>query len=170
MTVQDQIDKYKNAIINIAVIVFTLVIANNIYKGKTAEIDSLKVKISEEAKKNIEMDKIIRMEKRKDAYKKLFANRETSAIMADISSIASGAGVKVLSVKPSQKESAADYSKEIFELVVTAHSYDILAEFINRIESFKNVYIIDGMEISSSDGFDRKGLTASLRISSVVAN
>lgn len=170
MIAQEQLDKYKNAIINIAVIFFILIISANIYKGKASEIKALKVQISEEVKKNLELEKISRMEKKKDSYKRLFARKEASSVMADISDMARQADVKVLSVKPSQKESAADYSKDIFEVVVNAQSYDILAKFINTLESFSSVYMIDGMDVSSLYGVEKKGLTANLRISSIVAN
>jgi hypothetical protein len=170
MIAQEQIDKYKNKIINIVVIFFALVIAVNIYKGKASEFNSLKVRISEEGKKNLEFEKINRMEKKIGSYKELFVNREASLVMADINNIAKGADVKVLSIKPSQNESADDYSKDIFEVAVNAPSYDILAKFINTVESFSNVYMVEGMEVSYKDQLKKNGLTAILLISSVVAN
>lgn len=168
MNFEEQIDKYKNAIINIAVIVITLVIASNIYKGKAAEINSLKIKIDNEEKKNVELNEISRAQMKLDAYKKLFVKKEASSVMTDISDIAKVAGVKVVAVKPSQAETSEDYSKDIFEVTVNALSYDGLAKFISNIESFSNVYIIDGIQVRPVDKLEKKGLRADLRISSVI--
>lgn len=170
MISQEQVDKYKNAVINMAVVIIALVIAVNIYNGKTAEINSLKLKINEEEKKNLELEEIGRTEKKKGAYKKLFVKKEASEVMADINDIANAAGVSVLSVKPSQSDSTTDYSKDAFEIAVKARSYDILAKFINSLESFASVYMIDDMAVDSSEEFSKKGLTVTLRISSIAAN
>lgn len=170
MNLEEQIDKYKNAIINTGVLLFALFIASNIYQGKAAQISALKSKISDEEKKNFELDKISRIEKRLDAYRKLFTKKEASAVMADISDIAKGSGVKVLAVKPSQTEAADDYNKDIFEVTLNSPSFDALAKFINTLESSSNVYIIDGMQVKPVDKFEKNGLKADLRISSVAVN
>ncbi|MCX5695110.1 MAG: type 4a pilus biogenesis protein PilO [Candidatus Omnitrophica bacterium] len=162
-----QIDKYKNKIINLVIILIALLIALNIYKDRLAQIESLKVKISEEAKKNNELEKIARMKLKINSYKELLTKREASLVMADLSEISKGAEVKVLSVKPYQKESAGDYNREVFEVNINAPSYDSLGKFINALESYKNVYMVDGIDISSQGVLNKKGLTVNLHISSV---
>ena len=168
MNTAEQIDKYKNLIINIAIIIVILIVASNIYKGNLGRVESIRVKISEEEKKNSELEKISQLESRKKLYRKLLAKRETSLVMADISDIAKAADVNVLSVKPLQREASVDYSKDVFTLTVNAPSYDSLGRFINALESYENVYIVESMEISNQAGNAKKGLAANLRLSSVV--
>ncbi|MDO8662290.1 MAG: type 4a pilus biogenesis protein PilO [Candidatus Omnitrophota bacterium] len=170
MAQSGQTDKYRNMLINAAIITVTLIIAYNLYQASLSQAQSLKAKISEEEKKNIELEKMGKLEKRIAAYRSLLVVRETSAVMSDISDIAKETKVKVLSVKPSQKESAADYAKAIFEVTLNAGGYDQLAKFINAIEAYENVYMVEGMDISSQPGLDQSGLTVNLRISSVSAN
>ena len=168
MNPAEQIDKYKNIIINIVIIIVTLIIATNIYKGNQGRLESLNLKINEEEKKNSELEKISQMESREKLYKKLLAKREASLIMADINDITKAAGVNVLSVKPLQKESSANYSKDIFAVTVNTSSYHNLGQFIDALESYGNVYIVESMEISNQASDNKKGLAANLRISSVV--
>jgi len=167
MNPAEEIDKYKNTIINIAVVIVGLIIALNIYQGGLGRIKSMEAKISEEENKNRELEKISQLESKKNSYKELFSKQEANSVMADISKIAKAANVSVVSVKPLAKESSADYSKDIFEITVNASSYDNLAEFINAIESYNNVYIVEGLKISIQEGIAKKGLAANLLISSV---
>ncbi len=164
-----EVNKYKNTIINVAVIIAALLIAYNIYKGNLSTLGSLKGKISDEEKKSGELEKISRMENKIAAYRKLLVKRETSAVMNDISAIAKATDVKVLSLKPGQRESRPDYLKDNFDVSVNASSYDSLAKFINTIESYNNVYTIDNMEISNQSELQKSGLTVNLRIGSVAA-
>ncbi len=165
----EQIEKYKDKIISAVIIIAALVIAANIYKGNQAKIKSLEVKISEEEKKNSEIEKIIRMEKKIASFKKLLPRKEASLVMADISNIAKQAKVRVLTVRPEGEESGADYIKDIFEVIVHAASYDDLGKFINVIETSANVYAVDGIDITLQAKGEKEKLAVNLRISSVSA-
>jgi len=165
----EQIEKYKDKIISAVIIIVALVTAANIYKGGQANIKSLEVKISEEEKKNSEIEKIIRMEKKIASFKELLPRKEASLVMADISNIAKQAKVRVLTVRPDREELGADYIKDIFEVVVNAASYDDLGNFINTLETSANVYAVDGIDISVQSKGEKEELAVSLRISSVSA-
>ena len=164
------IDKYRNKAVNIAIVIVFLLIAVNIYKGSLNRVASLKARISEENKKSAELEKINQLQKKIRGYKGLLSSKEASLVMDDISAIAKGAGVEILTVKPPQKElSSVDYAKDVFEVSLNAPAYDSLARFINRIESSSNVYTVDTISINSQAGADKKGLTAHIKISSVSA-
>ncbi|MFA4989499.1 MAG: type 4a pilus biogenesis protein PilO [Candidatus Omnitrophota bacterium] len=164
------LDKYRNKAVNIGVIIVFLIVAGNIHKGSQARIASLKAKISEEGKKSGELLKINQLEGRIKEYKKLLTKKEASLVMGNISDIAKGAGVEVLSLKPPRKElPGADYTKDVFEVSVNAPGYDALGRFISGVESSSNVYTVDNIVISSQAAPDEKGLTADLKISSVSA-
>ncbi len=170
MAQAELINKYKDMLINAGIIIVALIIAFNVYNGGSSNVESLRIKISEEEKKNIELDKIGKLEKKIAAYRTLLAEREASAVMSDISAIAKDAEVEVLSVKPSQKESRDNYNKAIFEVTVNAGGYDQLAKFINLVEAYENVYMVENIDINSQPELGKAELKASLSISSVSAN
>ena len=167
---EEQVNKYKNLFINAVIIIAALIVAYNLYNSGSSNAESLRAKISGEEKKNMELEKIGKLEKKITAYRKLLVERDDSAVMNDISDIAKDAGVEVVSVRPSQKEPGSDYTKSLFELTINANGYDKLAKFINAVESYNNVYMIESMDINSQPGPGKSELTISLRVSSVSAN
>lgn len=164
------VNKYKNMLINAGIIIVALVVASNLYNDNSSNVASLRLKISEEEKKNMELDKLGEMEKKIADYRSLLVAQEASAVMSDISTMAKDAGIEVLSVKPSQREPRADYSQDIFDLTLNSRGYNQLAKFIKGVESYENVYMIESMDISVQSGQDKVGLVVNLRISSPSAN
>lgn len=169
MVQPEQLDKYKNAFVNIVIIIVALIVSYNIYKSDISTDNSLKAKISEEENKNVELEKIGRMEKKVSVYKKLLSSKETSAVMDDIVGIAQASGVKILSLKPSQGEYRSDYIKSNFDVKISASGYDNLAKFINMLETSDSVYMVESMDIDKKTEVDKSELTANLQISSVAA-
>lgn len=161
------INKNKNKVFNTAVIILGLIIAFNIYNKQMSDIESLKVKISEEGKKNQVLDNISKLGEKVDSYRQLLAKKEASSSMSDINNIARDAGVKIASIKPSGEETLPEYTKYIFDLSVSAPDYDTLAKFINKIEAYQDIYIVDNFDIQSSSYNKDKVLNANLRISAV---
>lgn len=165
----EQMEKYKDKLISAAIITAALVIAFNIYQGNQASLKSLEAQISEEEKKNVEIEKIIRMDRKIASYKKLLLRRDASLVISDISEIAKQAKARVLTVRPEREESGPDYVKDIFEVAVNTDTYDDLAKFINAIETSNNIYAIEGIDISHQPRGEKVELAVSLRISSVSA-
>ena len=166
----EQLEKYRNAIINASVVILSLVIAFNIYKAHVATALSLKAQISEEMKKNSELEKINLMERKISSYKRLLVKRDASAIMNDISAMAREADIKVISIKPSQGEAGADYLKDNFDVIVSAPYYNAVGKFVYLVESHNNLYMVDILDINNKAETGTVGLTVNLRISSVVAS
>ncbi|MDD3088234.1 MAG: type 4a pilus biogenesis protein PilO [Candidatus Omnitrophica bacterium] len=161
------INKGKNQIASIGVLILSLIIAFNIYKGKVAEVENLKSQIAEENKKNETLTVINKLSEDLSSYEKLLARRDTNLSMSDITNLASEEGVKVIAIKPSGQEETSEYVKLVFELSVTASDYDSLAGFVNKLESFESVYMVDRLDIDSPSYNNDKELKASLRVSAV---
>ncbi|MDD4982040.1 MAG: type 4a pilus biogenesis protein PilO [Candidatus Omnitrophota bacterium] len=161
------INKGKNQIASIGVLILSLIIAFNIYKGKVAEVENLKSQIAEENKKNETLTVINKLSEDLSSYEKLLARRDTNLSMSDITNLASEEGVKVIAIKPSGQEETSEYVKLVFELSVTASDYDSLAGFVNKLESFESVYMVDSLSIDSPSYNNDKELKASLRVSAV---
>ncbi|OQB10981.1 MAG: Pilus assembly protein, PilO [Candidatus Omnitrophica bacterium ADurb.Bin205] len=161
------INKGKNQIVSIGIIILSLVIASNIYKGKVEEIENLKSQIVEENKKNEALTAINRLSEDLISYEKLLPRRDTNLSMSDITTLARDEGVKIIAIKPSGQEESLEYVKLNFELSVTAPDYDSLASFINKLESFESVYMVDRLDIDSPSYNNDKELKAELRVSAV---
>jgi Tfp pilus assembly protein PilO len=161
------INKGKNQIVGIGILILSLVIASNIYKGKVAEVENLKSQIADENKKNEALAVINKLSESLNSYEKLLARRDTNLSMSDITNLASDEGIKIIAIKPSGQEKTPEYVKLAFDLSVVAFDYDSLAGFINKLESFESVYMIDQLNIDSPSFNADKELKASLRVSAV---
>ena len=167
MGVESLINKNKNKVFNIVLIIIALIVASNIYKKQVADINSLKANIEEEEKKNQTLENIGKLDAEIESYRMLLAKKETNTYMNNINNIARDTGIKIMSIKPSGEEPSPDYIKYIYELTVSAPDYDRLARFINALEVNQTVYMIDIMDIRSSSYNKEKELNASLRVSAV---
>jgi len=159
------IDKHKNKILNIVVIILALIIAGNIYKKQLKETELLKREKDGEIKKNTLLNNITQLEKRINAYKNLLAKRDTGLVINTISNIAKESGVKITSLKPGYEQRYPEYIKFGFDLMIATASYHTLGTFISAVESLRDVYMIDSLDIRYEGG--TKGLAVNLKLSTV---
>ena len=165
-------EKYKNKILNFGIVILALFIALQIYEKGDQQINSLIRQKDDAIKKNKVMEEIAGLEKRMEAYKKVFVKKDISSVMNTISGIAKNSSVKIISIKPSNEEAYANYTKSSFLINVSAPNYHFLGDFISRIESCKDVYLVGEVSISSPDSDqeteeDKADLNVSLQISTI---
>lgn len=160
--------KHKNKVLNVFIIILTLIISMNIYKKQTKEIGSLNAQKDLEMKKNAEFDKISQLEKKNNYYKNFLSKKESGLVINTITNIAKDLGVKIVSIRPEKEIKFQQYTKRPFEISLTVDSYHELGSFIAKIESSREVYIIENISVRS----DSKGevLSVALRLSSVGVN
>jgi hypothetical protein len=170
-------NKHKNKILQIAVILLSLIIANNIYKKKVSiEIEKLKQRNQMEEQKIEALDQLGALEKKLDPYKDLLAKKEAGSIINTINSIAKESGLKIISVRPAQEQKFYGcYSKSSFNLILTTPDFHAVGKFINRLENYQDVYLVESIDIKSRvvTGEQRgpsaqKELTVNLVVSHVV--
>lgn len=149
MELGDFIDKYKNKIFNIGIIILVLIISSNIYKKQLKEIEVLGEKIELETKKNQALESIIHSETRINTYKNLLAKKDTSLIINTISNIARESRIKIVSIRPMPERKYEDYIKVPFSLILSASEYHAVGRFISKLESSQDVYTVESMEIKS---------------------
>lgn len=159
------VEKNKNKLLNLAVIIVAFIIASNIYKQQTKEMESLKSKNNMETKKNTVIENISKLEKSIGAYKNLLVKKDASSFINTVSNIAKESGVKITSVKPLPERRYPDYIKSPFSLELSAPNYHILGRFISKIENYQDVYIVESIEIRFRE--QAKELAVSLIISSI---
>lgn len=161
-----EILKHKNKIFNLLLLVLTAMIAFNlIYKKQSAEIGTVEARKETEIKKNKLLGQIGQSEKKINAYKELLGKKNSGAVIKAINDMARESDLKIVSIRPGQEQVFPEYIKFPYDLTVNSDNYHDLGKFISKLESFKDVYVIDAMNIAS--GIGEKGLTVTLKISSI---
>lgn len=163
--------KYKNWILNIALIIAALIIGNIIYKKQAQQLANLRAEKEIEIEKNVLLSNIGGLEKKLDAYSRFTAPKAANPLNI-LSDIARDSGVRVISMRPSQEAKRDYYSRMPVDLVVGVAGYHELGRFVSAIESYSNeVFVIDSVElrrVSESSVGGEKELTVNLRISAIL--
>jgi len=165
-------EKNKNKFLNFGVIILALFIAFQIYKSADEQVNSLARQKEEELKKNKAVEEIAGLEKKIDGYKKIFVKEDVGSVIDTISNIAKNSSVKVISIKPGNGESFPDYIKSVFLITVSTPNYHALGNFISQIESYKDIYMVDEVNIASAENDQATGsintdLNVNLKISTI---
>jgi len=161
-----EFDKYKNRVFNLAVILLAIIVALSIYGKQARDVKLLRNKKEVEKKKNVVLGDIVKLETKVDAYRELLVNKDTGSIIGSISNMAKESGVKIISMRPEKEQKYQDYIKLPFSLVVNAFDYHSLGDFVSRIESHSDVYIIEDIRINPLN--EKEGLTVNLKLSGIV--
>lgn len=146
----DMIIKNKNRVLNLGIIFLLLYIAFQIYSSGNKQESRLIEQRERELKKNKVIENITSLEKVIEGYKKALVKQDLGSIMDTISGIAKSSTVEVLSVKPLNEETYADYARFSFAITAKAPTYHSLADFISKIENYKDIYFVDEVIITSS--------------------
>lgn len=172
MVTVDIFTKHKNKVLNIGIIILAIITASYIYSSQNQALISLSQKKDQEIKKNSVLESISRVEKKADAYKKFFAVKELGEVVDALTNIAKDTRVQLLSVKPGAKEKHPEYIKTSFLISVRARDYHALGAFVNKLENYKDLYLVEDMNINPSNpdvsgSNDDRQLNVNLRISTV---
>ncbi|MCX5700816.1 MAG: type 4a pilus biogenesis protein PilO [Candidatus Omnitrophica bacterium] len=162
---QSLIDKHKNKILNIIILIIAVIIAFKIYNSQLAKAEQLKKDIQTESNKNEVLNDLVGLEGRLENYKNQFTRKESREFMNKINTLAKQNGLTIVSIKPRTEELKNDYSRIAFDLTVNVRNYHDLGRFINNIENNADIYRLDSAEVVAGD--DNK-LSANLIISSIV--
>jgi len=144
------VNKHKNKVFKYAIILFSLIVANNVYKKQVSDVEKLKSKNQMEAKKIGVLDEISGLERELGSYKNLLAKKDTGTIINTINNIAKESGLKIVSIRPAQEQRYQGYIKFPFYLMLSTSDYHALGRFISRIESHQDVYIVEAVDIKYS--------------------
>ena len=168
----EMLNKYKNLLLNVLIIIVAGIIAGNIYKAQSLKVVSLERQKDAETKKNEVLGDISGLEKKIGSYKEFINKKDIASIINTINRIAQESSVKITAIKP-QREIGEDrdYLRYPFVLTVDAGDYHALGKFIAKLESSADIYNIDSLNINSvtTSGHDAKqpeGVVAGITISS----
>jgi len=164
------INKYKNNIISVAVIIAALIVANNIYQGQASAVAALKAQKGVETKKNELLSSISQLEAKFGKYKKLLNSKTSSAVINTLNTIAKDTKVTITSLKPGEEKKVAFYTRYPFTLSVKTANYHLLGDFISKLESSPDVYTVELLSIAKQATDETSGvmLTAQIELSTIV--
>lgn len=134
-----------NKILDIIIILIALFIAINIFKFQVKNIELLKEKKKDEIKKNEVLDNISQLEKTINSYKNTLDKnkKDISSVLNTISNFAKESAVKIISIKPNKEEDYPQYIKYSFDLAINVNSYHNIGQFLSKLESHSEIYLID---------------------------
>lgn len=142
MGIPEILGKYKNNAFNIAIIVFSLFMANHI-NGVQSKINAeLNEKIKTETERNVILADISRSEAVFNNLKKLINKKDLNSIINDIHTMARESSVSVGSTKPQNEKAFSDYIKYPYDMTVTG-TYHRISRFISKLESSPNIYLVE---------------------------
>lgn len=143
------LEKNKNMILNLGIVILALFISFQIYKGIEERINVLAAQKNDELKKSEAASEITSLEEKIDGLRKVFVKKDLGAVIDTISAIAKKSSVRVASIKPDIEEAHADYIKSSFLITINAPDYHALGDFVSQVESYQDIYIIDELRIVS---------------------
>jgi Tfp pilus assembly protein PilO len=170
MDLNTLLTKHKNKFLNVAIIILSLILANNFYKNSVSELAKLKEQEKNEGMKTEILKTLSRLESRLNQFTASLGRKDSNYIISNINGIARETGIRISSIKPEQESKNADYIKTPFNMALKAPSYHVAGKFVSKLESSGDVfYVIDTLRmVPSSDG---EGLDINLKLTSVaVAN
>ena len=98
------INVYKNKTLSVLIIVISLIIASNIYKGQTNSIKSLSRQKEVEANKNEAINKIKETDKVLKSYQQILKRKDINTAINTITNIAQDNNIIINSLKPAKEE------------------------------------------------------------------
>lgn len=140
--------KVKRHTLNIIIIIITLIIIKNLNGNIKKEIKKLNAKKDEQIKKSEILSDIKKSYDKLESYKNLLHSYDGAQVISQLSQLASESDAQVSSIRPESERTQEDYSELPFELVVRVKGYHELGRFIANIESNKNVFIINRVNVN----------------------
>lgn len=168
----DLVERNKNLIVNIGIVVIALFIAWHLHNSANSQINNLVQQQESELEKNKVAQDIAALEQKSEKYKNTFVKKDLAEIMDILTGITKNTQVRILSVKPVAEEATENYRISSFLITLKATNFHALAEFISRVESYKDIYLINEVGISStavqpSGPGDNTDLAVTLKINTV---
>jgi len=139
--------KYKNAIINILVIVAALFISYKIYEGQQNSIEVINNKKGVELQKNTIIAEISRSDKKFTGYKQYLDKKDVSSVIGTLGALAADSSVEISSIRPDREENLPVYMKYPIFVGLRARDYHTLGKFIAKVESHPDVYIVKSLSV-----------------------
>lgn len=163
--------KHKNVVLNVVIILLAVNFALKEHKKQNLQLQKLVVLTEEEAQKNEVLKKIGGLEESFQDYKSSINDKDVTTALDVFNKIASGQGVKIISVRPLKEKTKGIFTYFPFDLRIETDSYHKLGSFIAGLENHKFIFDIGDMKITPfSDKEQNFALTVNLQIETFIVN
>jgi Tfp pilus assembly protein PilO len=172
MDAKNLINKYKNIVINLIILLLAVRFAVGLYKKHAKNIALLSGRKDTEIKNNQVLAGISQLQDELKVYKAFVNNKDIALSIPTLTNIAEGSSVKIISVKPQPEQGYPLHIKYPFDLRVEANNYHALGKFISVLESHPDIYNVESVKIAPQTGSKKQGeavtLVVDLRISTIL--
>jgi Tfp pilus assembly protein PilO len=166
MNLNLEINKHKNKIINIGILLISVLVAYNLYKNQAEGLQKVQHDKVNESKKNEVLSVLGELENALNTFKKELGRKDADSVINYINSIAKETGVSILSIKPDQETKTGEYLITPYMLSLKSSGYHNIGKFVSKLESNNQVfYSVDNLRINPAK--EGSGLEISLRLNSV---
>lgn len=141
------INKYKNNILNLGIIILAFIFAINIYNRQSRKIVLLNETKNIETEKNEVLGEISQFEKNIISYRDFINKKDVFSVINTLGNITKESSVKIISIKPEREKDYPLYTTYPFNLTVEADNYHTVGKFISKLESHPDFYIVDELSI-----------------------
>lgn len=159
------IARFKNTILSITIILLALYFGNKFYSEQAKQMKALNKKIIEEEDRNQALKSIKLSQNNIEKLKEAVSNLDAGSVMNIINNLARASGVKVTSIRPGTEKQLQEHTKLPFNVALALDSYHALGKFVSKLESEKNIFTVDSLEMSLDS--QTKTLTANILIHNI---
>ncbi|MFA5276741.1 MAG: hypothetical protein WC417_07630 [Candidatus Omnitrophota bacterium] len=159
------VQKNKNTVLSIGLILLAVVFSLKIYQGQEREIVNLKKQAQNEAKSNEIFKNLNLLDDKINTYKRSLKIKTTGEVMSTVSEIAKKAGFKIDSIRPMGESGGEDQVKFSVSAVIRAKSYNQIGEFMSRLENDLAFFSVESFKINRDN--QAKGLVLNLKVSAI---
>jgi len=171
MDVNNLINKAKERLLNIIIIILALIIAFNHYKTKAKDAELLKDKLNTELRKNEVLKNISNLEKKFTLLRNKINDKSISLVIDSLGNMAKESNVNITFIKPQNENNRGIYTSYPFQLTVTAKDFHKIGKFISKIENSPDIYIVENIIITSNFNLEGEGeIIANLLLDTITIN
>jgi Tfp pilus assembly protein PilO len=177
MALMDDLNKYKNTLLNVVLVLAALVVSYNLYEKQDKVLRELKRQKAEQVDKNKVLEEIGMFDQKIKALKDGVNKNDVSLSLNTISRLAKANSIGIISIRPLPKQSYPLYTKYPFTLEITIENgYNSLGMFISDLENDPGIYFVESVNIRNKTSAPQGGsppersLAASVTVYTIMFN
>ena len=163
------VNKIKQNLMNLVILIVAIIIAFKIYQIKENDILNLKKQKEMEEKKNSVLIEISTLERKLSYLNDNVNNKLTSGVLDKIGDFANIASVKISRITPQKETPAGVYTKYPYDITLSAESYHQIGRFISLLENSPDLYMIENLTITGGAA-EGNLITATLSVYTIMIN
>jgi len=164
------VNKIKENLVSLIILVLAVIIAFKVYRGKEAEFLGLKNDKEMENKKNAILNDLSELEKEFAYWNENVNNKELSAVLDKIGDFAKNASVKITKITPQKEIVVGVYTKYPYDITLSASKYHQIGKFMSILESSPDIYMVENLAINSNTASENDSISATLTVFTIMIN